>query len=699
MIWSPDSEKLLFHDAALNLYWVDAGSGKINRIDQSESGEIGDYAWSPDSRWVAYAMAEVNNFRSLFLHDIKSGKTTRVTTDFTDESDPAFDPTGKYLYFVSSRHFNPTIAGYDLKPVWTHQDGLYLVTLAADEPNPLAPESDEVGGEDEDDNADSDGAESDDKAKDEKSGQEEEKEIPETKIDLDGIGDRIVDLGVDPGNYYDLTAGEGQLFFMSRPLRPGGGRGNRRAASSLMVYGFEDREAKTVLEKADGYALAASGEKILYASDGSFGIIDAGPDQKPAEKPLRVDEMVARVDPRAEWQQIFRDAWRLERDFFYDPGMHGTDWEDMSERYGQIVPYVAHRSDLDYLLGELIGELNSSHSYVRGTGDNPEVASVRTGLLGCDFVLDTRTNRYRLQNILVERDWNRDQRTPLHSPGNEVANGEFLLAVDGVELVAPMNPYALLEGKVDQQVLLTVGSDAGGKDSRDITVEPIGSESGLRYEAWVQANRRKVAEMSDGKIGYIHVPNTAVAGQQNFAKGYYPQLRKEGLIIDERFNGGGFVPDFFTTILSQKLVNLWKPRYGQNWRTPGTAFLGHLAMLINGYAGSGGDAFPYYFKFYELGPVIGMRTWGGLVGVSRGIPLIDGGMVTFPEFAFFNVDGEWEVENYGVEPTLPIDNLPHEVIDGKDPQLEKAVEVLLQKIEGDPVEVPEHGSFPRDKTR
>ncbi len=709
MQWSPDSQKLLFHDAALNLFWLDVNGGKVKKIDQSESDEISDYAWSADSRWIAYAKAEVNAFRSLFLYDLESAEVTRVTTDFSDEAEPTFDPGGKYLFFVSSRHFNPTIAGYDLVPLWTNQDGIYLVTLQADEPNPLAPESDEVEVVEETDDDEDTSTPQEREEHGEDSGQVEgkagadtatqgEEEI-KTEIDLEGIDERIVDLGLEPGNYYDLVASEGKVFFLSRPLRPGGGRGNQGSTSALKVFVLEDREGKDVLDNIEGYALSADGKKILYASNGTFGIVDAVPDQKPADKPLRVDEMVAKVDPRAEWAQIFRDAWRLERDFFYDPGMHGTDWDQMYERYSQLVPYVAHRADLDYLLGELIGELNCSHSYVRGSGDNPELEQVSTGLLGCDFDLDNQTNRYRITNILTERDWNSDQRTPLHGPGIEIAEGDFLLAVDGIEVVAPANPYMLFEGKVDRQVVLKVGKDANGKDSREVTVEPIDSDSGLRYEAWVQTNRRKVDEMSGGRIGYIHVPNTAVAGQQSFAKGYYPQLRREGLIIDERFNGGGFVPDFFTTILSQKLVNLWKPRYGQNLRTPGTAFLGHMAMLVNGYAGSGGDLFPYYFKFYELGPVIGTRTWGGLVGVSRRLPLIDGGVVTFPEFAFFNLEGAWEVENHGVEPNIDIDNLPHEVIAGRDPQLEKAVELLLQQIEVQPVEVPDHGRFPRDKTR
>ena len=506
----------------------------------------------------------------------------------------------------------------------------------------------------------------------------------------------MVALDVAPGNYFGLEFADGKLFYMSRPFTAGGGRGNGRATATIKVFDLEEREEKTVLSPADGFTLSADGKKLLYGAKGSFGIIDAKAEQKPAEKPLRTGELEARVDPRAEWRQMFRDAWRQERDFFYDPGMHGVDWEHMYERYGQLIPYVAHGADFSYVVGEMIGELNSSHSYVRA-GDMPRPERIGTGLLGCDFGLDTASGRYRLARILTERDWNDGTDTPLHVPGNEVNTGDYLLKVDGVELKAPVNPYSLFEDKVGKQVVLELAAGADGKDSRNVTVVPIASEADLRYEAWVQDNRRRVDELSGGRIGYLHMPNTAVGGQQGFAKGYYPNLRKEGLIIDERFNGGGFIPDFFMNILRQKLVNLWKPRYGQDWRTPGTAFLGHMAMISNGYAGSGGDALPYYFKFYELGPVIGTRTWGGLVGISRGIRLMDGGGVTFPEFGLFNVEGQWDVENYGVDPTIPIDNLPHQEIAGRDPQLEKAVEVLLQKIKDEPVKVPTVGAFPRDK--
>ncbi len=699
LAWSPDSERLLMADAAMNLWLITVDGGDVQKIDTGRSGEIGSFAWSPGSDWVAYSRSEENNFNSIFLYNVADRKSHRVTTDFTDDTQPCFDDEGKYLFFASARNFNPTIGGFDLQPIWANMDGLYVVPLREDVTHPFPPESDEVAlaeaGDDDEEGKAGKGKEDDEDDEGEKDDQDDGKDKA-IDIDLEGIGDRIIALDVSPSNYLDLGFSKGKLFFLERPFTPGGGRGNGAAPSSLKLYDLEDREVKSVLESCDGYALTADGKKILYSDKGQWGIIEAKVDQKPAEKPLRTAELKAMVDPRAEWRQMFRDAWRQERDFFYDPGMHGVDWDRMYERYGQLVPYVAHGSDFSYLLGELVGELCSSHSYVR-PGDVPEPAHVGAGLLGCDFTLDRESGLYRFGRVFTERDWNGGTDAPLNRPGSEVRPDEYLLAVDGIELKVPTNPYSLFLDTAGKQVVLKVGPEPDGKRSREVTVVPVPSEDNLRYEAWVQANRRRVDELSGGRIGYLHMPNTAVGGQQGFAKGYYPNLRKDGLIIDERFNGGGFIPDFFMNILRQKLVNLWKPRYGQDWRTPGTAFLGHLAMISNGYAGSGGDALPYYFKYYELGPVIGTRTWGGLVGISRNIRLMDGGGVTFPEFGLFNVNGDWDVENYGVDPTIEIDNLPHEEIAGRDPQLEKAVEVLLRRIEEEPVQVPVHGDFPRDK--
>jgi tricorn protease len=630
--WSPDGKHLAVNDADMNLWLVDASSGATKLIDHSTTGEIDNWSWAPGGGgWLAYAKGEANGYRSVFLYEIAGGKTHRVTTDFTDTSSPCFDDKGDYLFFVSSRHFSPTLGGFDLNPLWTNQDGIYVATLRADVAHPFPPESDEVGADA--DKADEGKGDAKDEKKDEKKGAKKDKDAKAAKpvvIETAGLIDRQVALDIAAGNYLNLQFANGKLFYLSRPFTPGGGRDEGPGPdASVMVFDLKEREAKTALDKADSFTLSADGKQMLYRAGEQYGLVEAKAEQKPAEKPLRTGEMSARVDPRAEWRQMFRDAWRQERDFFYDPGMHGVDWDHMYQRYGQLVPYVTHGADFSYLLGEMIGELNCSHTYVN-PGDIPKAPKVGTGLLGCTFALDAGSGRYTFGRIFNERDWNSDTPTPLHAPGITVSPDEYLLAVDGVELKAPLNPYSLLENKVGRQVVLKIGKKADGKDSREITVEPIADDGALRYEAWVQANRRRVDDLSGGRIGYLHLPNTAIEGQVGFAKGYYPNLRKEGLIIDERFNGGGFIPDFFINLLRQKLVHLWKPRFGQDWRTPGTAFAGHLAMISNGYAGSGGDALPYYFKYYDLGPVIGTRTWGGLVGISRGLGLMDGGGVTFP---------------------------------------------------------------------
>jgi len=696
--WSPDSKKLLVCNAALELLLVDAGNGKITKIDKGITAPITEIAWSPGSDWIAYTRSEKNGFSSLRLYELAAGKSHQATDDFTDEGNPCFDDEGKYLFFTSSRHFNPTLGGFDLAPIWEDRDGLYLVTLRADLPHPFPPQADTVAvksPEDDEASADKDGDK--DKDKDKGKGKKDKAGSDEPlRIDLAGLADRMVALDVTPSRYFALGYADDKLFYLSRPFTPGGGRGNQRGSTTLLYYDLKEREEKTVLKELNEYILSADGKKILYRHRDKLGIVAAKADQKPAEKPLRTGDMKALIDPRAEYRQMLREAWRLERDFFYDPDLHGVDWDEIWRRYSALLPYVSHGADFTYLVGEMIAELNAGHAYAR-PGDRPQAPSIGTGLLGCDFALDAKSGRYRFARIFSERDWNSNTDTPLFGPGRNVGADEYLLAVDGVELRAPTNPYNLLVDRIGESVVLRVGPRADGKDSREIVVEPIRSEDNLRYTAWVEANRRRVDELSGGKIGYLHLPNTAVGGQQGFAKGYYPQLHKDGLIIDERYNGGGFIPDFFMNILRQRLVNLWRPRYGEDRRTPGTAFLGHLAMLCNAYAGSGGDALPYYFKAYELGPVIGTRTWGGLVGISRNIPLMDGGNVTFPEFGIYSLDGEWVVENYGVDPDIVLDNLPHEVIAGRDPQLEKAVEVLLEKIRREPVKLPEVKRFPQDR--
>ena len=393
---------------------------------------------------------------------------------------------------------------------------------------------------------------------------------------------------------------------------------------------------------------------------------------------------------------MYNEAWRLQRDFFYDPNMHGVDWPAMKARYAPLVKHVGHREDLNYIMGELIAELNTSHTYIGG-GDQPATNRINVGLLGCDYGIDKASGRYRIAKIFIGRNWDKKCRAPLAQPGIAVREGDYLIAANGVELKYPATPYSLMENTAGRQMMIKVAKDASGKDAKEYTIEPVDNENWLRYNDWVESNRRKVDEATGGKVGYIHVPNTSIIGLNEFVRSFYPQFNKEGLIIDVRYNSGGMVPDIFIERLSRQVLSLWGRREGKSWITPSTAPLGHMVCLINGYAGSGGDAFPYYFREKGLGPLIGTTTWGGLVGYSRGIPLTDGGFISMPDFGFYNLKGEWEVERVGVKPDIEIDNSPEEVVKGRDPQLEKGIEVVLEKIKESPRKFPERPSYPIKK--
>ena len=400
-----------------------------------------------------------------------------------------------------------------------------------------------------------------------------------------------------------------------------------------------------------------------------------------------------KVDPRAEWEQIFNEAWRLERDFFYDPNMHGVDWDLMKKRYGELLPYVAHRSDLTYIIGELIGELCTSHTYVGG-GKTPKIDRYGVGLLGCDFEADPDADYYRFKKIYKGENWKDGRTAPLTEPGVLVKEGDYLISVDGKEIKYPENPFLYFEKTAGKQVKIKVNSKPEAEDAKEYTVKPVSSDGELRYLDWVNTNRQMVEKATNGRVGYIHVPNTSISGLNEFTRGFFGQVRKEGLIVDVRNNAGGMIPSMFLERLQRRLISLWWPREGQMGLTPSKAFHGPMACIINEYAGSGGDAFPYYFRELGLGPLIGNRTWGGLVGISRGIPLMDGGYVTCPEFAFMNLEGEWDVENHGVDADIPIDNRPDLVVAGRDPQLEKAIEVVMDKLEKEPVKLPPRPPFP-----
>jgi tricorn protease len=697
LAWSPDSKKIAFNDKTMTLSYCDVQSGKITRVDKSEYGEIQEFQWSPDSRWIAYAKSYPNWLNRVMVYALDTGKSTSVSTGMSEDFSPSFDPSGKYLYFLSRRTFRPEFGTFEFDFQFHATDGVYAATLQDSLRSPVLPQSDEETGEsgaDKDSKKDADkedGGKGGKSKKGGKKGEEKKAEEVQVRIDLDGVSARIAQLPISPGRYAGLTAVEGKLVFIE--LAPPDPDSDDNPNGVLHFFDLEKREDKVVLDGVEaGYALSKDGGKLLYRSKDTFGIVDVEEDKKVGDGKIETDVLMANVDPKQEFAQMFHEAWRLERDFYYDPNMGGVDWKAIGERYGQLVPYAAHRADLNYILGELIGELSTSHTYVGG-GDFPDVARVGTGLLGADFDLDSKSGRYRFKTVYAERDWNSKTHAPLGEPGVHVKAGDYLLAVNGHAVRAPENVYTAFVGTIDKQTTITVGSSPNDSKPRTYSVEPVESEQSLRYTAWVNANRDKVTQATGGRIAYIHVPNTSIAGIQEFSKQFYPQVDKEGIIVDERFNGGGFVPDFFVERLWRTTWVYWSQRDGADWRTPLPAMDGPKCIMVNQYAGSGGDAFPYYFRLVGLGPIIGKRTWGGLVGISHDLPLVDGGRVTMPDFGMWDRDGKWTIENHGVDPDIEVENTPSDMVAGRDPQLERAIQYCMDELKKNPVRRPARPAY------
>ncbi|HET7224785.1 MAG TPA: S41 family peptidase [Candidatus Eisenbacteria bacterium] len=685
-IWSPDSNKLLFSDKTRTLWWCDAASGKLTKIDHSDFGEILDYTWSGDSRWIAYTRPEPNNFGRIVLYSLDQARVIPVSDGMTDDFNPSFDPQGRWLWFVSRRAVDLPAFEFEYNYPYANTDRIEVASLRDTVMSPIQPESDEESGaSDEGAGGAAGGAGKASKAKSE----------PRWVVQTDGLDQRVAQMPMPPGRYGSLHAfGDRILYVSLHDPDPSG-----QQKGDVHAWDFKKRKDHTVIADVQpDFACAGDGGKVLYQGDDNvFGIVETGEEggHKVGDGKIATGTLMALVDPRQEWKQMFNEAWRLERDFYYDPAMGGLDWKAVGDRYRQLVPYVAHRADLNYILGELIGELSTSHAYVGG-GDVPRAPQVDVGLLGADYTLDAASGRYRFGRIYRERDWNGDVEAPLGVPGVNVREGDYLLAVNGRPLRAPTNLYAAFTGTANHLTRISVGRSAADAHPRVYTVKPITNEASLRYVAWVSDNRAKVAAATHGKIAYIHVPNTAQGGIQEFTRQYYPQVDKEGIIVDERFNSGGFIPDFFIERLGRTTKSYWATRDGADFRTPPTAIDGPKCILANHYAGSGGDAFPYYFREAGLGPIIGTRTWGGLVGISHSLPLVDGGAVTMPDFGFWNLKGQWDVENHGVDPDIEVENTPDAMVDGHDPQLERAIAYCEEELQKHPYAKP---ARPKYKTQ
>ncbi|MFL6193599.1 MAG: PDZ domain-containing protein [Thermoanaerobaculia bacterium] len=698
LAWSPDSRKLAYGDQDWKLKWVDVASGKITEADRSDQGAINDYKWSPDSRFLAYTKTGATRLPSVWIYALDEGKARQLTSDMTSEAEPTWDPSGRYIYFISNRDFNLTFSGYEFDYVYTNPNRVYVGVLAKEGPALFLPESDEEEPAKTPPGAwIADAADAGKAAAKKGASMAEGEEKPDAakkapvrvKVDFDGFESRVRAIPAPAGNYQTLRASPAGIFYLT---------GNGQGPQTLKMFDLNQRQEQTILEGIGAYDLSADGKKVGYVRRDTYGVIEAKPGQKAGDGKLDLDKLELRIDPKQEWRQMYADAWRIFRDWFYDPSIHGLDWKAVRERYGELVPYMANRSDLDFILGELGGEVSAGHVYVE-RGDEPGPTRVEGGLLGAE-IQDDPSGYFRIAHIFPGENWHEDFRSPLTEPGVSVKDGDYILAVDGQPTNKVDNFYRLLEGKASQVVTLLVNGKPTAQGAHEERIRPVRKEQNLRYLDWVQATRAKVDKLSGGRIGYIHLPNTAVEGNRELFKYFYPLSQKDALIFDDRYNGGGFIPDRMIALISRPLVSYWVTRGGQPTTTPQFVHTGPKVTLINGQAGSGGDAFPYYFREQKLGPLIGTRTWGGLIGLSGGPALVDGGTLSVPTFRFMTTEGQWTVENEGVAPDIEVIDRPDAFARGEDPSLEKGIQILLDELKKNPpqkvkVPPPPKGGAPR----
>lgn len=723
-IWSPDSKKVAYHDKRLNLWFMDLESGKSTKIDTDiyEHPERGyDPCWSPDSKFIAYTKQRPNHFRSVFIYSLESSRSEEVTDGMSDARYPVFDAGGKYLYFTASTDLGLAAAWLNMSSMYRPVTrSVYACVLDKDVPSPVAPEQDDEKDEkdekdtDKKDKEEADKAEKKDADREDKKSEEESKDskeskeskdkekdkekdkkkkkIPDVKIHFENIGQRIVALPIPARNYAWLAAGkEGILFLGERPQVPTSGED-----AIVQRFDLSKRKTEKFLEEIVFFQVSANGEKVLYRKGGDWQIGSSG--EKPEGKDVKLDGLAVYVDPRAEWKQMYHEVWRIQRDFLYDPGFHGLDLKATEEKYVPYLAAVSSRSDLTYLLEECLGELSLGHVYIMG-GDRPEPKRVKGGLLGADYRIEN--GRYRFARIYNGENWNPDLRAPLTQPGVNVKEGDYLIAVRGREVKSTDEIYSFFEETAGKTILIRVSPNADGSEARDVSVVPVESEGPLRRFAWIEDNRRKVNELSRGRLAYVYLPNTAGDGYRNFSRYYFAQVDKEGAVLDERFNGGGLLADFIIDYLRRPIMSYITTREGKEYPEPVGSIYGPKVMIINESAGSGGDAMPWYFRKAGIGKLVGTKTWGGLVGIYDYPELMDGGRVTAPRTAIYGLKGEWEVENVGIAPDIEVHLDPKAWRQGRDLQLEKAVEVALAELEANPLpkyKKPEYPNYHKKRT-
>ncbi len=722
--WSPDSKLIAFSDKAGAMFLHDIEAGETKQFDTEPKAGPTRFSWSSDSQWIAYGKSAPNNLSTVVLYNVKEKKTHRVTAGMFNDTSPTFDRKGDYLLFASNRDFSaPVYEDLGTTFVYSDTDMLVLVPLRDEVGSPWAPKSDEEKWKDDGDDSDDDSggdaseedADGDDKDADSKDGVDsdddkdgnskngddtddggdksekgkDKKKIDPVEIELDGFERRALKVPVKRGSFSNLAfSDDGKLLYIRGPRRGSEGK------AAIHIFDLEDekKEEKTVVKDARAFVVSADGKKMLVLQGEKQAIVEPKPDQK-MDKPLSLTGMTVRVNPRAQWQQIFSDAWRIERDYFYDPNMHGVDWKGLRRRYEAMLVDCVSRRDVAYVIGELISEINVGHTYVRGFGDVERAPRVSVGMLGCDYELVG--GAYRITKIYEGAPWDIDARGPLSEPGVDVKEGDYLLAVNGVALDVTKDPWSAFQGLAGQVVTITVSEKPiSDDDVREVVVKPLGGEGTLRYRAWIERNRAYVAEQTNGQVGYIYVPDTGVNGQNNLVRQFSGQIDRAALVIDERWNGGGQIPSRFIELLNRPALNYWAVREGRDWTWPPDSHQGPKCMLINGLAGSGGDCFPYYFRETGLGKLIGMRTWGGLVGYSGNPRLIDGGTITSPSFAFYERDGTWGIEGHGVDPDIEVIDDPALMLDGGDPQLDAAIKQMLREIKRNGYHKPDRPQYP-----
>ncbi len=674
-VWSPDSQKLSFTDNSWTLYWMDIKTGSIKKIGSEylygpTRAKTIHHIWSPDSKWVAYTLNTRAYIQTVFAYSIDQDKSTPITDGLSEVTEPVFDESGKYLYFFGSTDAGP-VKDWFAQSTADNQitRSLYMAVLRNDLPNPLARESDEEKGI----------------VKDERpAGTPQPKPTPVPfAIDFPGINNRILSIPLPSGNLRNLQPGiAGQFYYL---------RANEQGAAVLHQYDLNKRKDEAFMPGVVDYVLSADRKKLLFRSGANWSIVGLTPKPQPGSGRINVDDIEVRIDPRAEWEQIFSEAWRINRDYFYAPNMHGVDWNAERRKYEQFLPHLTTRSDLNRVLMWLGSELAVGHHRTGGGDSLYQPKSVPGGLLGADYAVEN--GRYRFKKVYGGLNWNPELRSPLTEPGVNVKPGEYLLSVRGRDLRPPTNIYSLFENTSGKIIEIGVGPNPDGTGSRTVEVVPIANESALRNRDWVEGNLRRVTEATGGRVAYVYVPNTAGAGYAYFKRYFYPQAYKDAIIVDERFNGGGQVADYYIDILRRPASANWAMRYGADLRTPAASIQGPKAMLIDETAGSGGDLLPFMWRKFNVGTLIGKRTWGGLVG-TLGFPvLMDGGFVTAPNLAIWNEDG-WVVENVGVPPDIEVEQTPADVIAGRDPQLERAIQWVLEELKKNPPTQQKRPPFP-----